>query len=178
MFSRSLSCCTTAAAAALASYFRKRKGSQKKKVYQIGNTRTSEEDVEREGGSRVENGCVSMGGVGADGERGVGSLATLVMGGAKGGESAGAGASTGADAGAGAGALAVRVGRGTEASAAAAAVMPVSRETSLREIGLPVKNSLAEREGSIDGAGGKMSDWKDSDLLGCVQGVSAFCSKG
>ena len=148
----------------------------------MGNTRTSEEDVEREGGSRVENGCVSMGGVGADGERGVGSLATLVMGGAKGGESAGAGAITGADAGAGAGALAVRVGRGTEASAAAAAaaavVTPVSRETSLREIGFPVKNSLAEREGSIDGAGGKMSDWKDSDLLGCVQGVSAFCSKG
>ena len=39
----------------------------------------------------------------------------------------------------------------------------MSRETSLRETGLPEKNSPAVREGSIDGAGGKMSDWNESD---------------
>ena len=44
----------------------------------------------------------------------------------------------------------------------------MSRETSLREIGLPEKNSPAVREGSIDGAGGKMSDWNESDWRACV----------
>ncbi len=122
------------------------------------------EDAERDGGSCGENGCGSAGGVSADAERGVGSLATFVMGGASGGESAGA--DTGADAGAGEGALAVRVGRGTEAAVVDTA--PVSRETSLSEMGLPVKNSPAVREGSIDGAGGKMSDWNESDPDWCA----------
>ena len=120
------------------------------------------EDAEREGGSCVENGCVSADDVGADGDRGVGSLTPLDMGGARGGESAGGGgAVSGADNGAGAGALVVRVGRATDD--AAAMVAPVSRETSLREMGFPEKNSPAERQGSMDGAGGKMSDWNDSD---------------
>lgn len=30
----------------------------------------------------------------------------------------------------------------------------------------PLKNSGAERDGSRDGAGGKMSDWKPSDYMG------------
>lgn len=40
---------------------------------------------------------------------------------------------------------------------------PVSSETSLRETALPVKNSPTVSEGSIKGAGGKMSDWNESD---------------
>lgn len=42
-------------------------------------------------------------------------------------------------------------------------VTPLSRLTSLTEGGLPEKNSPAVREGSAEGAGGKMSDWKESD---------------
>jgi hypothetical protein len=104
---------------------------------------------------------VSTGGDCADGERGVRSLATFVMGGARGREGVCAGAGTGADAGAGEGALVVHVGRGTEATAAVTA--PVLRETNLRETGLPEKKSPPVREGSIDDVGGKMSDWNDSD---------------
>ena len=121
------------------------------------------DDEEREGGRCVENGRVSEGGDGEDAERGVGSLTTFAMGGAMmGGESGEAGAGT--EAGEGAEAVAVRVGRGVEVAAAAAVdTAPVSRETNLSETGLPEKNSPAVREGSIDGAGGKMSDWKVSD---------------
>ena len=61
----------------------------------------------------------------------------------------------------------MRVGR--EAEAAAAVTVPVSRETNLRETGLPEKNSPAVREGSIDGAGGKMSDWNESDWRACMR---------
>jgi hypothetical protein len=66
----------------------------------------------------------------------------------------------------------VRVGSGREVADAAAAVdtAPVSRETSLREMGLPEKNSPEVRQGSIDGAGGKMSDWNESDWGACVSG--------
>ena len=57
----------------------------------------------------------------------------------------------------------MRVGSERE-DAAAVDTAPVSRETNLRETGLPEKNSPAVREGSIDGASGKMSDWNESDL--------------
>ena len=125
------------------------------------------DDAEREGGRCVENGRVSAGGDGEDAERGVGSLTTFAMGGATmGGESGEAGAGT--EAGEGAGAVAVRVGRGTEV-AGAVDTAPVSRETNLSETGLPEKNSPAVREGSIDGAGGKISDWKVSDWRACVR---------
>jgi hypothetical protein len=40
---------------------------------------------------------------------------------------------------------------------------PVSSETYLSTMGLPENNSPAVSEGSIEGAGGKMSDWKESD---------------
>ena len=44
-----------------------------------------------------------------------------------------------------------------------AEIEPSSSETSLGAAVLPEKNSAAERAGSADGAGGKMSDWKESD---------------
>jgi hypothetical protein len=67
----------------------------------------------------------------------------------------------------GAAALALRVGSGREAGTAAPVdTAPVSRDTSLSETGLPEKYSPAVREGSIDGAGGKMSDWNESDWTG------------
>ena len=47
--------------------------------------------------------------------------------------------------------------------AAAVNMAPVLRETSLRETGLPEKNSPAVREGSINGEGGKMLDLKALD---------------
>lgn len=42
-------------------------------------------------------------------------------------------------------------------------VDPLERSTSLRGTTFPLKNSEALREGSIEGAGGKMSDWNESD---------------
>lgn len=42
---------------------------------------------------------------------------------------------------------------------------PFSRLTSFRIGCLPEKNSPAVREGSEDGAGGYMSDWKESDYM-------------
>jgi hypothetical protein len=47
-------------------------------------------------------------------------------------------------------------GRGPET------VLPSARLTSLSAATLPLKNSAALREGSIEGAGGKISDWKES----------------
>ena len=41
-------------------------------------------------------------------------------------------------------------------------VLPSSRLTSLTAATLPLKNSAALREGSTEGAGGKISDWKES----------------
>lgn len=72
-----------------------------------------------------------------------------------------------------AGALAVFVGAmtlvstedvyfGTALVAGDAEIAPVSRLTMLGSALLPEKNSAAERAGSRDGAGGKMSDWKES----------------
>ena len=40
--------------------------------------------------------------------------------------------------------------------------LPSARLTSLSVATLPLKNSAALREGSIEGAGGKISDWKES----------------
>ena len=125
-------------------------------------------DAKREGGI-----CTSAGegGVGAyanaEADAGGGSLETLVSGGAMIGDiEAGECADCGADA------VDDRVGPGLgpdgkegDDAAAAAETAPVSSETSLSETALPEKNSPAEREGSIEGAGGKMSDWNESDFL-------------
>lgn len=128
--------------------------------------RTSEMyvDAEREGGI-----CTSAGVKGADVELGGGSLATLVRDGAMIGDKDGVCADCGA------GAVEERVGPGPGPGepeigkevdeAAAEETAPVSRETSLSETALPVKNSPAVREGSIEGAGGKMSDWNESDFF-------------
>jgi hypothetical protein len=117
-------------------------------------------DAEREGGI-----CTSAGVKGAGVEVGGGSLATLVSDGAMTGDKDGVCADCGV------GAVEERVGPGPEPElgkevddAAAEETAPVSRETSLREMALPVKNSPAVREGSIEGAGGKMSDWNESDF--------------
>lgn len=40
--------------------------------------------------------------------------------------------------------------------------LPSERLTSLTAATLPLKNSAALREGSTEGAGGKISDWKES----------------
>lgn len=45
-----------------------------------------------------------------------------------------------------------------------AKLAPEERSTRFLGADFPVKNSLAESEGSEEGAGGKMSDWKESDL--------------
>jgi hypothetical protein len=95
---------------------------------------------------------------------GIGSLGTLAIGGA-----------TGADAGCGAGAVMDRV-ETARAVAAAVETAPVSSEKNLSEIGFPEKNSPAVSEGSIDGAGGKMSDWNESDYF--VLGVASVCVCG
>jgi hypothetical protein len=95
------------------------------------------------------------------------SLATLVSGGATIGDiEAGDCADCGADA------VEERVGPGPgpegkegDDAAAAAEIAPVSSKTSLSETALPEKNSAAEREGSIEGAGETMSDWNESDFL-------------
>lgn len=133
-------------------------------------------DVEREGGICTSAGDTGVGayadagaetdaGAGA-GDGGGGSLATLVSDGATTGES------DGADAGAGwgAGAVAERVGVGTGVEVGATMdTAPVSSETYLSETGFPEKKSPAVREGSMEDAGGKMSDWNESDWVrACV----------
>ncbi len=122
---------------------------------------------------------MSAGVKGAETEVDGGSLATLVNGGAMIGDKDG----VYADCGDGTAAVEERVGPGpgpgagpeprlgreVEDAEAAAETAPVSRETSLRETALPEKNSLAVREGSIEGAGGKMSDWNESDFVGTLR---------
>jgi len=135
-------------------------------------------DVEREGGIRT-----SAGVKGAEVEVGVGSLATLVSDGAMIGDTDGVCADCAA------GAVEERVGSGPGPGpgpgpepelgkevddAVAEETVPVSRETSLSEMALPVKNSPALREGSIEGAGGKMSDWKESDLRGTMNAIGSI----
>ncbi len=78
---------------------------------------------------------------------------------------AGAGAGAGAAAGGGAEVVLVGAGVGTEMGAEPAEIEPSSSETSLGAAFLPEKNSAAVRAGSAEGAGGKMSDWKESDCV-------------
>lgn len=125
-------------------------------------------DAEREGGI-----CTSAGVKGTEAEVGVGSLATLASDGAMIGDTDGVCADCGA------GAVVERAGpepeRGNEVDdAEAEETAPVSRETSLSETALPVKNSPAVREGSIEGAGGKMSDWNESDFFFFGEAFSFF----
>jgi hypothetical protein len=61
-----------------------------------------------------------------------------------------------AEASVGGNALGIAPGGGPEM------VLPSARLTSLTAATLPLKNSAALREGSIEGAGGKISDWKES----------------
>ena len=135
-------------------------------------------DAEREGGIRTSAGDTGVGayaeagaetGAGAGaGLGGGGSLATLVSDGATIGESDGICADWGADA------VEERVGVGTGLDEGAAAVTaPDSSETYLSDTGFPEKNSPAVREGSMEGATGKMSDWNESDWRGvgaCISG--------
>ena len=59
----------------------------------------------------------------------------------------------------------VGAGVGTEMGAEPAEIEPSSSETSFGAAVLPEKNSAAERAGSAEGAGGNMSDWKESDCV-------------
>jgi hypothetical protein len=96
----------------------------------------------------------------------IGDSATGSGSGARAGAGAGADAGAGAGAGAGGAADEVDVGAGVEKDGAATAAVvtaPVSSETSFSSGVLPEKNSPALSDGSDDGAGGKMSAWKDSD---------------
>ena len=59
--------------------------------------------------------------------------------------------------------------------AVAALVTPLSRSTTLRVISSrPEKNSPAVREGSVLGAGGKMSAWKESALRGTTKAMGSI----
>jgi hypothetical protein len=122
-------------------------------------------DAEREGGICTSAG-VKGAGAGAEVEVDGGSLATLVSDGAMTGDEDGVCADCGW------GAVEERVGPGPEPElgkevddAAAEETAPVSRETRLSVMALPEKNSPDVRQGSIEGAGGKMSDWNESDFL-------------
>jgi hypothetical protein len=133
-------------------------------------------DAEREGGMCTLAGDWGVGayaevGLVVEAKAGGGSLATLVSGGAMTGDK-----EDGGCADCGVGAVEERVGpdpkdaageddddAGAAATAAKEETAPVSRETSLSETALPEKNSPDVSEGSIDGAGGKMSDWNESD---------------
>ena len=53
-------------------------------------------------------------------------------------------------------AMEIALGRGPEME------LPSERFTSLAAATLPLKNSAALRDGSMEGAGGKISDWKES----------------
>jgi hypothetical protein len=61
-----------------------------------------------------------------------------------------------------AGACVSDVGCVEGADAVAATKEPSARLTSLRDGCFPLKYSAAVREGSVDGTGGYMSDWKES----------------
>ena len=68
----------------------------------------------------------------------------------------GDGAGGGAEASVGDNTEGIAPGRGPDI------VLPSARLMSLTGATLPLKNSAALREGSIEGAGGKISDWKES----------------
>jgi len=132
--------------------------------------RTSEPyavDVEREGGIRTSAGDMGVGeyaeavaeaGAEMVADVGGGSLATFVSCGAMTGEREGVCPGWGGDA------VEDRVGVGTGVDAGAPVeTAPVSSETYLSATAFPEKNSAAVRDGSMEGAGGKMSDWNESD---------------
>lgn len=126
-------------------------------------------DVEREGGIRTSAGDMGAGEnaeADAEAEAGVemvadvggGSLATFVICGAMTGEREGVWPGWGDDA------VEDRVGVGTAMDAGAPVeTAPVSSETYLSATAFPEKNSPEVRHGSMEGAGGKMSDWNESD---------------
>lgn len=79
------------------------------------------------------------------------------------------GEGSGADAGVGGGALSdfVTMGEGVGVDAwCPGAVDPVERSTRIRGADFPAKNSAAEMDDSVDGAGGNMSAWKESAWRG------------
>lgn len=51
---------------------------------------------------------------------------------------------------------------------------PVSRSTRFRGAVLPLKNSAAVSAGSSEGAGGKMSAWKESERLGTINEIGSI----
>lgn len=126
-------------------------------------------DAEREGGILTSAGDMGVGEnaeAEAEAEAGVetvtdvggGSLATFVSCGAMTGESEGVCPGWGGDA------VKDRVGVGTAVGAGAPVeTAPVSSETYLSATAFPEKYSPAVRDGSMEGAGGKMSDWNESD---------------
>ena len=79
------------------------------------------------------------------------------------GDNTGSGCGTNVGAGAGTISFAgAAEGGGTE-DTVPLEITPLSRSTNLGAAVFPEKNSEAVSAGSSDGAGGKMSDWKDSD---------------
>ena len=126
-------------------------------------------DAEREGGIRTSTGDMGVvenpeveaeveGGAETVTDVGGGSLETFVSCGAMIGER------EGICPGWGGGTVGDRVGVGTEVDTGAPVeTAPVSSETYLSATAFPEKNSPAVRDGSMEGAGGKMSDWNESD---------------
>jgi len=83
---------------------------------------------------------------------------------------------SGADAEAGGGALNdfVAIGKGVGVGAwYPGAVDPVERSTRMRGADLPANNSAAERDDSVDGAGGNMSAWKESAFRGTMKAMGS-----
>lgn len=54
------------------------------------------------------------------------------------------------------------------------AAEPVSRSTKFLGAVLPLKNSEAVSAGSVDGAGGKISDWNESDFRGTMNEMGSI----
>jgi len=104
----------------------------------------------------LEMAGVALIGVGAEGVIGV--------------DAAGVGACAGVavcfGSGAGAEAEVVKAADGCDCTAE---VVPLERSTTLRLMSLPAKKSVAVRAGSKEGAAGKISDWKESDLRGTMK---------
>jgi len=73
-----------------------------------------------------------------------------------------------AEVGGGDNAEGIAPGRGPEI------VLPSARLTSLTAATLPLKNSAALRDGSIEGAGGKISDWKESAFRGTIKAIGSI----
>jgi hypothetical protein len=52
--------------------------------------------------------------------------------------------------------------------------VPSSRLTSFKVGSLPEKNSPAVKQGSEDGTGGYISDWKESDFRGTMNAIGSI----